>query len=268
MKKNKFRGIIQRHLNIVFVEFQEAIRKIEERGDFNRYVEMKPIFDARLEELKPDDHTQRAICYYYLLISYLKAQLVHETDEMQDYFERMDASFQKQLEVYKKNRKNFVWQEMRDFFYLAERSYESLEFIFHDHHFKKSERDAYLIKMRFKKEEYRFHREWLSYIEYCLLEWSSDYGVKVYRWALTTLLFNVLMGFVYWTLDASTVEGMFMTPIMHWYDYFYFSIITTTTIGFGDITPVTFIAKMITSIHAFLGFLMLGVFIGMIQKRL
>ena len=75
------------------MDFQDAIRKIEERGDFNRYAELKPIFEKRLEELKPGDHTERGLCYYYLLVSYLKAHLVHETEESIEYYEKMDKAF-------------------------------------------------------------------------------------------------------------------------------------------------------------------------------
>lgn len=180
------------------MDFQEAIRKIEERGDFNRFAEMKPIFTERLEELKPGDHTERGLCYYYLLVSYLKAHLVHETEESIEFYEKMDNAFMKQMEVYTCNRDQFSWSEMRDFFRLMERCYESLEFLYGKQQFKLRRLKAYQQKMSFRKNSYLFLRHYSSFLEYKFMEVTSDYGTNLFRWAVTVLIFIIVMGFAYW----------------------------------------------------------------------
>lgn len=47
-----------------------------------------------------------------------------------------------------------------------------------------------------------------------------------------------------------------------YFDSFYFSVITLTTIGYGDFTPQTTLGKIITMIYVFLG---LGVILGFIN---
>lgn len=251
------------------MDFQEAIRKIEERGDFNRYAEVKPIFADRLEELRPGDHTERGICNYYLLASYLKAQLVHETAEAIGYYEEMDNSFMLQLAVYREQTNKFSWSEIQDFFRLMERCYGSLEFLYFKHDFKMRKAKAHLRKMEFRKDGYFFNREYWSWFEYKVLEITSLYTTSIVRWATTTFLFAAVMALIYAGMDQVVDESLrTIAAPAHWYDYIYFSVITMTTVGFGDFVPVFFLAKLAATLEAFLGFLMLGIFISLIQKKL
>lgn len=251
------------------MDFQDAIRKIEERGDFNRFAEVKPIFENRLEELKDGDHTERGLCYYYLLVSYLKAHLVHETEESMEFYEKMEEAFLKQEATYKKEHKKFSWSEIKDFFRLMERCYGSLEFLYLNHDFQNRKRLSYQRKMRFRKDAYLFNKEAWRWTEYKFLEITSNYGTSLSRWASTTFFFAVVMAFAYFVNDLFVDDALKTIPdVAHWFDYFYFSMINLTTVGFGDITPISISAKILSVIESFFGFLMLGIFIGLIQKKL
>jgi len=46
---------------------------------------------------------------------------------------------------------------------------------------------------------------------------------------------------------------------LRWVDAIYFTTVTLTTLGYGEITPQTDIAKLFTSVYAFLG---VGLFLG------
>lgn len=250
------------------MDFQEAIRKIEERGDFNRYAEMKPVFVDQLEKLKKGDHTERGLCYYYLLVSYLKAQLVHETEEAIDYYEEMDAEFQEQEGIYLSHVENFSSGEIQDFYSLMERCYNSLEFLYQRHSFKWRENIALEQKMRFRKNLFFFNKNWLNWAEYKLLEVTCQYGNSLLRWAITTFVVTVIFATIYLFADSISSDQQFFAGDGHWYDYFYFSIIVTTTVGLGDIYPVTVLGKVLVSMEAFSGFMMLGIFMGLVQKKL
>lgn len=45
-------------------------------------------------------------------------------------------------------------------------------------------------------------------------------------------------------------------------DFIYYSIVTITTLGYGDITPVTSYAKMLSSLEAFIGQIYIAIFIA------
>jgi hypothetical protein len=251
------------------MDFQDAIRKIEERGDFNRFAEVKPIFENRLAELKPGDHTERGLCYYYLLVSYLKAHLVHETQESIEFYDKMEESFLKQEIIYRENHKKFSWSEIKDFFRLMERCYGSLEFLYLNHDFQTRRRLAYQQKMRFRKDAYFFNRESWRWLEYKFLEITCNYGTSLVRWATTTVLFSIIMAFAFFVNDQFVDDSLrTIVDNAHWFDYFYFSMINLTTVGFGDITPLSLTGRILSVAEAFFGFLMLGIFIGLIQKKL
>lgn len=65
---------------------------------------------------------------------------------------------------------------------------------------------------------------------------------------ITNAIVFVMFTVIYWIMDT-------MRPGIHFGDSFdpvYFSVITHTTIGFGDISPKTTVARYITSLHAVL----------------
>ncbi len=251
------------------MDFQDAIRKIEERGDFNRYAEMEPIFKERLDQLHPDDHTERGICYYYLLASYLKADLVHETEEAEEYFKKMDEAFAQQERIYRQDQKHFSHSEVVDFFRLLERYYNSLEFLYVKHDFKERKLLAYTRKMEFRQTFFLIQRNYAKFFEYKCMEVSSHYGTSLSRWALSTLVFALTMAIAFAATDLLVDTSMRTVALgSHWFDYFYLSVVTLTTVGFGDIVAVSVLGKMLVMCEAFFGFLMIGIFINMLQKRL
>lgn len=251
------------------MDFQDAIRKIEERGDFNRYAEVKPIFEAKLENLKKGDHTERGLCHYYLLVSYMKAHLVHETLEAMEYYEKMDRAFLKQYETYKEDKKKVYKSELKDFFRLMERCYGSLELLYSKKHFLVRHDHAFIRKMQFRKYKFATERKLWRWFEYKFLEVTSNFGTSLTRWALTTLSFAFVMAIAYFLIDLDLSEELKTIPSQgsHWFDYIYFAMITLTTVGYGDIVPQVLSAKALAVFESFFGFLMLGIFIGLIQKK-
>ena len=251
------------------MKFQEAIQKIEERGDFNRFIEVKSIFEERLAQLKPNDHAERGLCYYYLLVAYLKGKLVHETEECVHFFRKMDKAFAQQANEYLYGSHKYAWSEVVDFYRLMERCYGSLEFLYLQHDFSDRHLETYRRKMGYRKDAAFFKRNYVRFFEYKFLEVTAYYGTSIWRWSLTTLVFSILVAFGHMFIDSNLpLELRTIPDPVHWFDYFYFSVVTITTVGFGDITPVSTIAKILTMTEAFFGFVMLSIFVGLITKKL
>ena len=60
----------------------------------------------------------------------------------------------------------------------------------------------------------------------------------------------------------------FEPTITTWTDAFYFTVITLTTVGYGDLSPTTALTKWFTILYVFIGLGIIGGFIGVIGEEL
>jgi len=97
-------------------------------------------------------------------------------------------------------------------------------------------------------------------IRYWFWAQSSDYGENVSRWALVCTA--VLAGFSVLYAAFGLIE-----PVGHWFDYVYFSVVTFTSLGYGDIHPVGIAGKMAACSEIISGLVMFGVLLSFIGNR-
>jgi len=69
---------------------------------------------------------------------------------------------------------------------------------------------------------------------------------------------NLLAG---WSGDPKGLSGF-------WWRMLYFSATTITTVGFGDIVPITTTARAFTAIEAIAGWLLAGLFLNSLASRI
>ncbi len=69
----------------------------------------------------------------------------------------------------------------------------------------------------------------------------------------------ILFGVGYYLSSPNTFKGHYELSFI---DSLYLSVVTFTTLGFGDITPVTNTGKILTIIESFVGILLIGTFIN------
>ncbi len=102
---------------------------------------------------------------------------------------------------------------------------------------------------------------------WCYLWWlSSDCGRSLLRWANWSILFAFLYSLIYYHLGRS---HFYVANMRHsYFTALYYSIVTFTTLGFGDIAPTTNIAAMIVCSEVILGYLMLGGLISIFAAKL
>ena len=73
----------------------------------------------------------------------------------------------------------------------------------------------------------------------------------------------VIIGFgLTFTFWPDTVKG-----ISGGLDGIYFSVVTFTTLGFGDIYPATVVGKVLVMVEVVIGYIMGGVFIAILTRR-
>lgn len=97
---------------------------------------------------------------------------------------------------------------------------------------------------------------------------SSVYGTSVWRWCGVMILFVLAFGAAYYflmedgqmTLSASVDRSLF-TPL-------FYSLMTTSTLGYGEIVPASLLAQIVLSLNIIFGYVLLGLGIGVIVRHI
>ncbi len=97
----------------------------------------------------------------------------------------------------------------------------------------------------------------------------ADYGRSLLRWAVWSLGFAAAFGAIYhWVLGPESfvvAAGTKLTPLLR---SFYYSVVTFTTLGFGDIVPKTDPAAFWVALEVALGYVMLGGLISIFAVKI
>lgn len=111
--------------------------------------------------------------------------------------------------------------------------------------------------MRKPAWKYWLMKSWAWYWRF-----SSDYGRSIGRWAALSFVIVLLFGFLFCIPD-----GLKFGNGRRWFTPFYFSIVTFTTLGFGDVTPKMTWSEMAVAIEVMLGYLNLGGLISIFATK-
>ncbi len=78
----------------------------------------------------------------------------------------------------------------------------------------------------------------------------------------------IVIGFSIFYFFSKCIEANPPNGI-HWRDYLYFSIVTFTTLGYGDLRPCANVtwARMVASLEAFIGAFMIALFVWTLARR-
>ncbi len=76
----------------------------------------------------------------------------------------------------------------------------------------------------------------------------------------TYLAAIILFSLTFWSIDTFIDED-FLLENIHPVDYFYFSVVTITTLGYGEMLPGTWVAKLMVSALTLFGLYVLGMFL-------
>lgn len=252
------------------MRIQEAIEFIENFEIPERLTQSKEAIKKSLSNLPKNDFEEIGTHYYYLLRVILRSHILFETDSAKYFYRKMKDHFKKQEEKYQselKNNKNkeVIKLQFDVFYQMMERYYSSLEVVFDKKDFREAKQKAFEDKMNYRKNAYFTRKQYGKFLGYKFLELSSNYGASFLRWGITSLFFIIIFASIFGIftfLISPTISSV------HWYDYFHFSASTFTTLGFGDIAPISIIGKIIADLEVFVGFIMLGVLVGFVQKKL
>jgi uncharacterized protein YjbI with pentapeptide repeats len=94
----------------------------------------------------------------------------------------------------------------------------------------------------------------------------ADCGRSLGRWAGWSLLLALLFTFLFWQLGSNSFNTQHLD--FNFLTMFYYSVVTFTTLGFGDIIPKTSTAALCVTVEVILGYVMLGGLITIFASKL
>ena len=91
---------------------------------------------------------------------------------------------------------------------------------------------------------------------------SSDCGRSISRWGAWTVLVAVVYGFLYMLVDVDYgSHETFLSPL-------YYSVVTFTTLGYGDVLPASAAAQIMAVSEVVLGYVSLGGLLSIMANKL
>ncbi len=120
--------------------------------------------------------------------------------------------------------------------------------------------DRYLMKYR--ENHPKLHYLWWLF---------ADCGRSLTRWALWSLGFALLFSFIFYGYYLHTPESfqaVYVSKGFSFFSFFYYSIVTFTTLGFGDIVPKCGWLQLWVMLEVIAGYIMLGDLISILANKL
>ena len=110
----------------------------------------------------------------------------------------------------------------------------------------------------------KFAQQWLFSIG---LDYVIGYGWRVHRFAISTALMVVALTFWNYFIWSHLVSSTYGTSEPTFVASLYYTMITITTLGYGDITPVTTLGMLSAVAQATLGVLWIGLLVSVIVRK-
>ena len=124
---------------------------------------------------------------------------------------------------------------------------------------------AYIIRRFIGDQNYlKEFRETSRLTNFLYIIWwiTCDCGRSLSRWCVLTLIMAVVFALVF------TLVGVDYGDYETWLSPFYYSIVTLTTLGYGDVLPVTTAAKIVAILEVIIGYVMLGGLLAILSNKL
>jgi len=102
----------------------------------------------------------------------------------------------------------------------------------------------------------------VNYMVYHLWSITSDCGRSLFRWCLWVI--GIVLGFSV-LYDFSGVD---YGKYDNWIGPLYYSVVTITTLGYGDIVPATPVARMLSIGEVLIGYVMLGGLLSLLTNKM
>jgi hypothetical protein len=237
----------------------------------------------KLKEVDEKAHEDRGALYYYLLRIRLYKNTLLEDQTIEKYLSEMLKNFKKheketanELQAEKDpSKRKIVGFQLKAFYNIIESYLLNLERSFEKKGFLDRLRQTYITKMHYREKKFWHTKNLGAWFAFFIWRHTSRYGESFGHWGMTNLITVLGYTIIFYLIGHYASEPTHAMVLENGgyleggiFNYLYYSIVTFTTLGYGDIVPVTFLEKIVAMIEVIQGYVMLGVFLTLLQKRL
>lgn len=231
---------------------------------------------AGLPHIDARDSEKHAEFYYYLLVLLLKRPITFENPLAHSYFDRMTENLEATQLAYRASlraekdarQRKLIHSQMKAFYKIVERYYMTLETAYERKGFMDARERAYEQKLLFRTERFALEGHWGKWAFLTFFRATTNFGLSVGRLSLFLLITIMFFAILYALSDVLQPAHVMVPVNAPWFDYVYFSTITLTSLGYGDIVAITIFQKLVVCVEILVGYVILGLFIHFISKRL
>ena len=119
------------------------------------------------------------------------------------------------------------------------------------------------MEMRRRGSDSRKERIWLG-----LYNFLAGYGEKPVRTAISALVTVLIFAFVYWALGCLDYAAENVGHLEELIYSLYFSFVTFTTLGIGDIEPLTHTGRILICCEAVIGAFLIALFVVVFARKM
>ncbi len=126
-------------------------------------------------------------------------------------------------------------------------------------------RGAYMVRRYIRDENYLFEFKTRSkYNSFLYWVWwlTSDCGRSFSRWTLSIAVVTFVFALLFSLVEVD--YGAYETP----FSPFYYSVVTLTTLGYGDVLPASLAAQIIAALESILGYVGLGGLLSILSNKI
>jgi len=138
----------------------------------------------------------------------------------------------------------------------------------------------YIQHQEFLRKALKLEKKTLKYYTNTFWKVTSSYGTSIPRWLIFSTLVVLFFGCIFSSFPCPNFVPNFIknflysinpeisiSNIKNHFSPFYYSIVTFTTLGYGDITPNNLAAQVYSVFEVFIGYVMLGVLLTVFSRK-
>jgi uncharacterized protein YjbI with pentapeptide repeats len=174
-----------------------------------------------------------------LEFAYITEENIYEINEKK--FKKLLFGKKKRNYVYSQDEENEfsrykrIFEEKRRFL-VASDVYRNIKNTLHQNGAYDRESEYHYKEQRALTKHYRKTKRYWSWFKNFIFETLCGYGEKLFRVVLWTLIIILAFG-IFYHISSGIMPNPTSTTRLYWTDYYYFSILTFTTVSFGDLLP-------------------------------